>query len=1001
MYQLQGQDFGPVSSAELKRLAELGTLARTDLVRQTALEAWSAASQIVDLFPDVIEPEVAARANSSQPTEANVGPPPLPPSAAVSSPRLPLPLPEVQPSPSKFEAPSPSTNNLKLAISDVVWKRLVQLQLPVSDDLFWIRLSAFRSRRKEPLPDEGETKGFWKRASEKIASLAESAEIQTNRYLIASTDGRYWVTNQLAAVGEAWAIQSHECRLSCHWQECELTVDLMPNSPTAEVEFAQFKINLSRPSAMRGHGTPNRVIAAANAGLVDVSLDSWACFPLVCRVQPAALGSFFKTWDSASQIGIAAVTESAIVFGEGSRTLALPFRRIIAWRTGDGHLKCVADTGQKLQYVGIAVNSAVPLSDDAVTFIDKIAEAVKAASEDQGDSADDPTTKDSTAPPQASTPRDDSPPIPRVDDQGLPARSLSTIVQSLKRECGDAYCKTQMLVAEFAATPLFGTPRRRLLVVCRDDQVQILVSESNTSQWQQLVTPRLRRLVDRWFVEAAGGEVFELRVDNDNEPIIAAVVRSLQTTNPEPDCDRPLVLLTPSQDAATGSGSAVPFRLHFGGQGILRFQASVESPLIDSFECPAAAVGKKSRVWNDQFGVTSVATPNRGEPLQLIASPATLIRIWETRELTNLRMKTEGISLGEMYSLYNEMRTSKFVTGVFGNYFLTQQRLELRSPLDSFINEIESAPSGMLPEELETALIERLSILEISRNQLNRWLDRCTLMFPHQQADLTRRWLEDAFGTEIVAREDAEKQAWRVHQQMRSELRQVQASMNRAMAEVGHNLNAIAFAFPEEVRCAALAATRRAASMAGKGAMVAAFAGMGGQMLMGLGRASVGDPLGIALLGTVGLSMVGRHLEKNAQDKEKKIRIRAYGIQALQWWNVVLETASVMALESRHTIEQMQKAAMLRDRKILESMPREKLPPAQKRMAAAMQAMLHEEVGNQFYEAIPGSGVFGWHIVDHMFDMTTTQPKIVLKSFSGEVPGSLAIGVNDVRRNLL
>lgn len=272
-------------------------------------------------------------------------------------------------------------------------------------------------------------------------------------------------------------------------------------------------------------------------------------------------------------------------------------------------------------------------------------------------------------------------------------------------------------------------------------------------------------------------------------------------------------------------------------------------------------------------------------------------------------------------------------------------------------------------------------------------------MYPHQQADLTRRWLEDGFGSEVIGTEGCDQEAWRVHQQTRAELRQVQASMNRAMAEVSQNLNAISFAFPEEVRCAALAATRRAASIAGKGAMVAAFAGMGGQMLMGLGRASIGDPMGIALLGTVGMSMVGRHLEKNAKETEKKIRIRAYGIQALQWWKVVLETASVMALECRHSIEQTQKAAMMRDRKLLEGLPREKLPQTQKRMAAVMLSMMHEEVGNQFYEALPGSGVFGWHIVDHMLEMTNTLPKVVLKSFSGEVPGSLAIGINDDRRS--
>ena len=1001
MYRVQGQECGPVSAAELKQLAKAGTIAPTDHVRPETLEKWSLASNVKGLFPEVVElvlDDSSANNDSSVATAAS--PPPLPVSTNGTRPPLPVPLPSVAPVQARVELLSPSVTALKAAVSDAVWKRLLQLQMPVSDDAFWIRLSAFRSRRKEPLPEEAEAKGFWKRASEKIASLAESAEIQTNRYLIASTDGRYWVTNQLAAVGEAWMFNKQELRFSGHWRDCELTIDLMPNPPDAEVEFVQLKINLSRSSAMRGVGIPNRIIVDAHIGLVDVPIDYWTCFPLIGRIKPATESSFFNPLDTVCQIGVAATTEAGIVFGEKSRTLELPFADIVAWRMGDTYLKCVFHNGGKLQYVSFAPNAAIAIEDDAATFIEKIDAATRAALDEVGESSEEPQPETNLESPQVvSTVQ--TPVVAANEEQDLSLRSLSVIKQTLQRECGNRFCEDQMLVAEIAATPLFGTPERRLLVVCRDDKVEMLVADPSAAQWQPLATPSLLSIVDRWFVEAAGGEVFELRIDAANAPIIAAISRSLLSPEPKSTDDHSLVLLTAAENVSDGVELAVPFRIHFGDRGLLGFEASCQNSPFVSFECFAADIGKKSTVWNGQYGIVPVTAQGRDVPLQLVASPATLIRIWETRELTKLQSQTSGISLGEMYAQYNEMRTQKFVTGIFGNYFLAQQRLELLSPLDNFIDEIESAPSGVLPAELETALIERLSILEISRNQLNRWLDRCTLMYPHQQAELTRRWLEEAFGTEGISKEESEKEAWRVHQQTRADLRQVQASMNRAMAEVGQNLNAIAFAFPEEVRCAALAATRRAASMAGTGAMVAAFAGMGGQMLMGLGRASVGDPIGIAMLGTVGLSLVGRHLEKTAQDTEKKIRIRAYGIQALQWWKVVLETASIMALESRHTIEQTQKAAMMRDRKILESMPREKLPQTQKRMASVMLAMLNEEVGNQFYEALPGSGVFGWHIVDHMSEMTTIQPKVVLKTFSGEVPGSLAIGVNNVRRNEL
>ncbi len=52
------------------------------------------------------------------------------------------------------------------------------------------------------------------------------------------------------------------------------------------------------------------------------------------------------------------------------------------------------------------------------------------------------------------------------------------------------------------------------------------------------------------------------------------------------------------------------------------------------------------------------------------------------------------------------------------------------------------------------------------------------------------------------------------------------------------------------------------------------------------------------MLGTMGLGLIGRHLQKKAKETEQQIRLRAYGSQALQWWDVLVETAFVMAYES-------------------------------------------------------------------------------------------------------
>ncbi len=953
MYQLKGQEFGPISAAKLKRMAEEGTLTSSDKVRPESGQKWIIASKIKGLFPVVPEIDLEHASNRRGDPGVSVEvPPPLPGSITAEPPSIKSQrLPDAPVLAETVEL-SPSVNALKQVVSDTVWKRLIQLQLPAGDDLFWIRLSAFRARRKESSQDEADAKGFWKRASEKMATFAETAEFPTNRYFVAASDGRYWVTNQLAAVGEAWIVNKEDYDVQCEWQSTELTIELKGDSASVEVELAQFKIDLSQPSMGRFYGSPNRVIDAANTGKIDLPIDDLVSCPLVSRVVSSKSDTFFHSFINEAKLVVVAVSDSAITCADHEQKIITQFCNVVAWRSGDGYVVWITDDGDGIQLVCLATSAAIDMADDATAFVEQIAAVQDAAAVDLPEellgeestqaidverSSESANTDEYSDYPEAV----ESPGERGIEHRDLPSRSLDTLLRSLRNHCAHLHCESQMLAAEFDPVPLFGTKSKRLLVLCCDSEVQVLGFDSQDQQWKPLAAPKLYSLSGRWFFESADDELFELSVDASNEQIVFALANTLLTSTPGACSNDRLVLVSPNLELGDSITTALPFRIHFQENGELRFESTDEKQSISSFVCAAGAINKKSRSWNDQFGTATLSVPNRDDPVLLIAPRATLIRVWETRELTSLRTRTQGITLGEMYSLYNQMRTHKFVTGIFGNYFLAQQRLELQSPLDDLIERIELSPSGVLPEQLEMELIERLSILEISRNQLNRWLDRCTLMYPHQQADVTRQWLDEAFGSELVSEETRDQEAWRIHRQTRSELRQVQASMNRAMAEVGQNLGAISFAFPEEVRCAALAATRRAASMAGKGAMVAAFAGVGGQMLMGLGRASIGDPTGIALLGTVGMSMVGRHLEKNAKETEKKIRIRAYGVQGLQWWKVALETASVMALECRHTIEETQKAAMQRDRKLLESLPPEKLPQTQQRMAAVMRKMLH------------------------------------------------------------
>lgn len=984
-YQKSGQELGPVSSSDLKRLAASGELLATDVVRTESRLQWTAASNVKGLFPEVVELEIADDVAPN--TAAMLAPPSLPSPLPVSNLGS---VPNVTPPVVGVLRPTTTSSAsivaLRQVVSDTVWNNLVRSKLPVDADLFWIRLHSLRTRKTDSPPRGEEAKGFWKKASETLASFAETVDIQTNRYFITTPDGRVWITNQLGAVGDVWSLDPSELTYQSTWSSTVITVSVRSTSPASTVEQATIQIDLAAPFQTRSFGSPNILFARSLVSSERLPVETWAPFPLVLDTSESRSDSFFHPLEAKPQACIVGIDGDGILWGHGNQTQGTKWSRIHSYRSAPGELTWLEDTGDGLRLQRFATSLTHKYVDEAESFLVQ-SQAIQEHA--------DGNVEDGEAPLNHTDSSLDA--VVAVDDKGetstdadatLSMRSLSDLVRSLWLHRGDFECKDQMLGISFSAKPLFGASSKRIALFCQDAKTVCYVANLSECFEQPSQSYRIESLGRRYFITINDSDRFEVCVDDRNESILKHFVDARETPSIENASTGCLVLVTAKDhhDIET----ATPCLLFKENRGDIRIEASENGRDVSSFRSHVSRIEKKSLAWNAEFGVVAIADTDNSQSMRIITPIKTLIRLWESRELSGLSERTQGISLGEMYKQYNEMRTQKFVTGVFGNYFVAQQRLELRSSLDDVVQRIEQSPSGTLPEELELELIERLSVLEISRNQLNRWLDRCTLMFPHQQAAITGRWLDEAFGPRWVSAEVREQETWRVHHQMRGELRQVQSSMNRAMAEVGQNLNAIAFAFPEEVRCAALAATRRAASLAGNGAMVAAFAGMGGQLLMGLGRASIGDPMGIALLGTVGMSMVGRHLEKNAKETEKKIRIRAYGLQAIQWWKVVLETAAITAVECRHANEQMQAAAMKRDRKLLEAMPREELVKAQQRMASVMRTMLHEEVGNQFYEALPGSGVFGWHIVDYMNEMTHSRPKRVIDTFSGEVPGSLA-----------
>jgi len=211
------------------------------------------------------------------------------------------------------------------------------------------------------------------------------------------------------------------------------------------------------------------------------------------------------------------------------------------------------------------------------------------------------------------------------------------------------------------------------------------------------------------------------------------------------------------------------------------------------------------------------------------------------------------------------------------------------------------------------------------------------------------------------------------------------------LTELGDNLNSVSFVFPEEVRCAAIASVRNAAGLAEKGAIIAAFGGVGAQLIMGLGKASLGGPLGVVMLGTMGLGLLGSYLQKKAIKKEQQIQLRAYGDQALQWWTVIMDSSYVMAYECSKALDHLHDSNLERDKKILEGLSSDELFYSQKKMNQNIRQWLKTNLQSQFYEVLPGTGLFGHHIVRKISSNARKNAIKIIEDFGRELPGSAGL----------
>ena len=856
-------------------------------------------------------------------------------------------------------ADSPAAT-LKTYLSEDLWRQLVAAGMRWESIVYWIRIQNAKTRELKSGQPSRNVSDFLKSVSNKVSSAIEQSNVvDANRVLVVTNAGPMFIVGQFALAPKICSFAKEEFRIDVRMNGSQLEIELNELQPLREIQQATMRFDLSTETLPPFGGRLESFIGGWLKQRSHGSDQTLLQFPVFLRVSHWRRGSFIQpiasslaSWVSISHTGFRLFSDQ---FDRG-----FEFTQIIHWREMQQGLEFLAWSEDGICRLWITPHGAVPIPADSEQ-LSLQATGASATSGHLFTSKPDP-----------------------ADDAGSIAfnhpgkASMRILREAFRTHAADVQSFLPFFAVELSVTPVFENESVPVGMTYDGEQFRTWIG---AGEFQ-------KRIVDKGFIcyEFPAGRFLQtngdfFRVELPTECAELWKTLCLSSENRIRIRDTGVTLATME---CTESPRAVPVTLQLDEAGQIHLAYGRDDEQILS----SLQLSSGSLSWTKLCGQVQILHAENDGAIKVTASPAAIVDLWKGKEQYALRVSTDGLRLGGLYDEFARRRTDKFLAGVFGSLIVTQEQLEIDGTVAEFLNEMNAAPAGPLSDEMSARLVQRLSILEISRQQLGRWFDRCSLFLPHFWSKLERDWLEETFGDTVVDKQRRDREAWRVQQTIRSELRQVQASLGRPLQELGQNLNAVSFAFPEEVRCASLASVRNAAGLAEKGAMLSAFGGIGAQVLMGLGRASMGDPIGIAILGTMGLGLVGKHLQQKAKNVEQKIRLRAYGSQALQWWGVVLESGFVMAFECRQSIAQLERSRFERDKKLLEGLPLEQLPVVQRRMVSVMRKWLEESTDSQFYEVLPGSGLYGHQLVQRVADSTGSQASLLISEFGYELPGS-------------
>lgn len=384
-----------------------------------------------------------------------------------------------------------------------------------------------------------------------------------------------------------------------------------------------------------------------------------------------------------------------------------------------------------------------------------------------------------------------------------------------------------------------------------------------------------------------------------------------------------------------------------------------------------------------------------GKKIGMTTANSLGIYVCTQQEKTYVRSQTSTYTINQLYDCFYKRCAKNFLASTFAEIFKTEKLLNVDMTLDEIIASIRADDSEVLRnafqsmignfknvEDIQSDLLQKVSLLEIQRRKIQKMFDEWTLYYPHYMATVQVNWLKYVFGNDIN-KEILNSEYWKCVSHYKRILGSGNSYVQKNMAEIGICINHMSAALPDKVKRTDITTdlrinsnTTQNALSGGVDVLVGLTAGVEFANIITRGLTAT-NPLAISL---------SAKLMVDSYTKDVKLRknVKAFGLQSLEWWKIFMNGVRVQIFELANGVNEYNAQCLKRDTELFKRLSDEDKVKVKEKLSTALKDKIIESIDDKFIEIMPQFNIRISSIVNEI-EANTAFLNMTLEEFKNKI----------------